>query len=62
MIGGLQDKNQIIDAFDLVREAVVLDASAADADYDPAGNLTGATDAIDRFDFDALVARMGGRP
>ena len=61
MIGGLQDKNQIIDAFDLVRESV-LDTSAADADYDPAGNLTGATHAIDRFDFDALVARMGGRP
>ena len=29
---------------------------------DQAGNLTGATNAIDHADFDALVAKMGGRP
>jgi photosystem II stability/assembly factor-like uncharacterized protein len=56
------DKNQVIDGFDLVREAVVLGASAADAAYDPIGNLTGTTNAIDGSDVSALVAKMGGRP
>ena len=56
------DKNQIIDAFDLVREAMVLGDSAADPGYDPAGNLTGATNAIDGADFTALLAKLGGRP
>ena len=56
------DKNQIIDAFDLVREAMVLGETTADPGYDPTGNLTGTTNAIDGADFGALVARMGGRP
>jgi len=56
------DGNQIIDGFDVVREAAVLGLSAADVGYDPTGNLTGATNVIDGADFGALVAKMGGRP
>jgi photosystem II stability/assembly factor-like uncharacterized protein len=56
------DRNQIIDGFDLIREAAVLGLSAADPGYDPTGNLTGATNVIDAADFNALVAKMGGRP
>jgi photosystem II stability/assembly factor-like uncharacterized protein len=56
------DHNQIIDAFDVVREAAILFTSPADPGYDPAGNLQGATNYIDTDDFRALVAKMGGRP
>ena len=56
------DKNQVIDAFDLVREAALLGDSARDDDYDATGNLTGAINAIDGADFTALVAKLGGRP
>ena len=56
------DKNQVIDAFDLVREAVLLGDDSSQGDYDPVGNLTGTTNAIDGADFTALVAKMGGRP
>src|SRR5207237_1317550 len=53
------DHNQIIDAFDVVREAAILFTSPADASYDPAGNLKGTTNYIDADDFGALVAKMG---
>ena len=56
------DHNQIIDAFDVVREAAILFTSPADASYDPAGNLKGTTNYIDADDFGALVAKMGSRP
>lgn len=56
------DHNQIIDGFDLVREAAVLGTSAATPGYDPVGNLAGETNAIDNADFSTLVARMGGFP
>jgi hypothetical protein len=56
------DHDQVIDAFDIVREAILLGTTAADADYDPVGNLIGATNAIDGADFTALVAKMGSRP
>jgi hypothetical protein len=56
------DRNQVIDGFDLIREAAALGLSAADPGYDPTGNLTGATNVIDAADWNALVAKMGGRP
>ncbi len=56
------DHDQVIDAFDIVREAILLGTTAADSDYDPVGNLTGATNAIDGADFTALVAKIGSRP
>jgi hypothetical protein len=56
------DKNQLIDGFDLVREAALLGATPADEDYDATGNLVGATNAIDGADFTALAGKLGGRP
>ncbi|MCA1828066.1 MAG: hypothetical protein LC689_14145 [Myxococcales bacterium] len=56
------DRNQVIDAFDVVREAAILFTSPADATYDPAGNLKGSSNFIDAEDFSALVAKMGSRP
>ncbi|MGZ6142286.1 MAG: hypothetical protein ACXWLM_03055 [Myxococcales bacterium] len=56
------DHNQILDAFDAVREATMLFTSPADAVYDPVGNVTGTTNYIDSSDFSNIVARMGGRP
>ena len=56
------DHNQVIDAFDLVREAALLGETPADDDYDATGNLVGATNGIDSSDFTALVGKLGGRP
>ena len=56
------DHNQVIDAFDLVREAAILFTTPADPSYDPAGNLTGATNTIDASDFATLAGKIGSRP
>ena len=56
------DHNQVLDAFDAVREATMLFTSPADAVYDPVGNVTGSTNYIDSSDFSNIVGRMGGRP
>jgi len=54
--------DQLIDGFDLVREAAALLTTNADADYNGIGNLTGTTNSIDAADFTALAAKLGGRP
>ena len=59
---GDMDRNQVIDAYDLVLQAAELWASPRDADYDSAGNLTGTSNQIDLGDVGALVAKLGGRP
>ena len=56
------DRNQIIDAFDLVRESALLFADPTQADYDPVGNLVGAANVIDGSDVSALTGKLGGRP
>jgi hypothetical protein len=56
------DNNQLIDGFDLVREAAVLLTDAGSSDYNWIGNLVGATNQIDGADVSALIAKMGGRP
>lgn len=56
------DHNQVLDGFDVVREAALLGETPADPDYDPTGNLVGSTNAIDGADLAALVGRLGSRP
>ena len=56
------DRNQVLDAFDLVLQAAELFSTTADPLYDAQGNLVGTNNLIDGSDVDALVARLGGRP
>jgi hypothetical protein len=56
------DKNQVIDGYDLVREAALLGTTPVDEDYDATGNLVGTTNGIDGADFTALLGKLGGRP
>ena len=66
MTGGLQDNGTrlrvVASGVPSPIEAMVLGDDASSPDYDPVGNLTGATNAIDGADFTALVQKMGGRP
>jgi hypothetical protein len=59
---GDMDRNQILDAFDVVLQAAGLWSTTADPLYDAQGNLVGTNNLIDGSDVDALVARLGGRP
>jgi hypothetical protein len=56
------DHNQVLDGFDLVREAAALGTTPANPDYNAIGNLVGGSNAIDGSDFDTLAARLGSRP
>jgi hypothetical protein len=56
------DHDQVIDGFDVLREAALLGKNTTNADYDPEGNLTGATNEIDEADLAGLLAKIGGRP
>ncbi len=56
------DRNQVLDAFDLLLQAAELFSTTADPLYDAQGNLVGTNNLIDGSDVDALVARLGGRP
>jgi hypothetical protein len=56
------DRDQVIDGTDLVREAALLLTDSTADSYDPIGNLTGATNAIDAADLTALLGKFGSRP
>jgi hypothetical protein len=56
------DGNQVIDGYDLVREAAVLLTDPSYADYNSIGNLVGTTNQIDASDLTALINKLGGRP
>ncbi len=56
------DGNQIIDGYDVVREACILLADPSSPDYNPIGNLVGSTNQIDAADLTALLGKLGGRP
>jgi hypothetical protein len=59
---GDMDRNQTLDAFDLLLQAAELWSTSADPLYDAQGNLVGSTNLVDGNDVDALVSRLGGRP
>ena len=56
------DASQVIDGFDLVREAAAFQTDTTSPDYNAIGNLTGSTNVIDLADLNALIAKLGGRP
>ena len=56
------DGNQVIDGYDVVREACVLLTDPSFPDYNPVGNLVGSTHQIDAADLTALLGKLGGRP
>ena len=56
------DYSQIVDGFDLVREAAAFETDTTSADYNAIGNLTGTTNVIDAADLTALIAKLGDRP
>jgi hypothetical protein len=56
------DNSQVIDGFDLVREAATYQTDPSFADYNAIGNLVGTTNFIDDADVTALINKLGGRP